>query len=35
MKPKLRFNEFNDEWNKVKISSIVQELKIKTGNTEK
>ena len=35
MKPKLRFNEFNDEWNKVKISSFVQELKIKTGNTEK
>ena len=35
MKPKLRFNEINDEWNKVKISSIVQELKIKTGNTEK
>ena len=35
MKPKLRFNDFDDEWNKVKISSIVQESKIKTGNTEK
>ena len=33
--PKLRFPEFHDEWKKVKISSIVSESKMKTGNIEK
>ena len=33
--PKIRFPEFNDEWKKVKISSFVDESKIKTGDIEK
>ena len=33
--PKLRFKEFNDEWQKVKISSCVDESKRKTGDTKK
>ena len=33
--PKLRFKEFNDEWQKVKISSFVNESKRKTGDIKK
>ena len=35
MKPKLRFDEFNDDWKKIKISSFVTESKIRTGDTQK
>ena len=31
--PKLRFKEFNDEWNKIKLSNIVTELNEKTNDT--
>ena len=31
--PKLRFKEFNDEWNKIKLSNIVTELNEKTKDT--
>lgn len=33
--PKLRFKEFTDEWQKVKISSFVNESKRKTGDIKK
>ena len=33
--PRLRFKEFTDEWQKVKISSFINESKIKTGDIKK